>query len=144
MIWPSQFGFQNLKPPSGANLDGFAITMGSLIQGRLNGYSGSWFTIDCWSERPMVLMDGWRSRRRMGTMKRGRFVKITVAESSLCGRGPLWTWIFIFYFLCKRKKKTSAEGQQAGQRCHCLTLKEKPATSNLLVKGDPHLHLHLL
>lgn len=51
----------------------------------------------------MVLMDGWRSRRRMGTMKRGRFAKITVAKSSLCGRGPLWTWIFFFYEKGKRK-----------------------------------------
>lgn len=54
----------------------------------------------------MVLMDGWRSRGRMGTMKRGRFVKITVAESSLCGRGPLWTWIFLFiFFYAKGKRK---------------------------------------
>lgn len=26
----------------------------------------------------VVVMDGWRRRGRMGTMKRGRFVKITV------------------------------------------------------------------
>lgn len=71
----------------------------------------------------------------MGTMKRGRFVKITVAESSLCGRGPLWTWILFFY--AKRKKKTSAEGQQASLFDLERESIQHPA-SVPLVKGDPH------
>lgn len=58
----------------------------------------------------------------MGKMRRGRFVKITVAESSLRERGPLWKW----------RKKTSTEGQQLDEHCHCLTLKQKRC-NNLLV-----------
>lgn len=61
----------------------------------------------------MVLMDGWRSRRRMGTMKRGRFVKITVAESSLCGRGPLWTWIYLFFYAKGKRKLLLRDNRQA-------------------------------
>lgn len=37
----------------------------------------------------VVVMDGWRRRGRMGTMKRGRFVKITCREQLVWERTTL-------------------------------------------------------
>lgn len=68
-------------------------------------------------------------------MKRGRFVKITVAESSLCGSGPLWKWVFL-----RQKGKENFCGGTTGKRALSLSDLEtgeiqQPA-GELLVKVD--------
>lgn len=73
----------------------------------------------------------------MGTMKRGRFVKITVAESSLCGRGRLWKWIFLMQ---KGKENfcLGTTGRSALPLSDLETKSTQQPAGVLLVKVDPN------
>lgn len=73
----------------------------------------------------------------MGTMKRGRFVKITVAESSLCGSGQHWEWVFLM-----QKGKENFCGGTTGRSALSLFDLETETIQQLacvlLVKADPN------